>query len=278
MVCWLLKLESGRQFAVERMSHPNLSKEEIKYFPSALCTEAMSSFRESQLPNGFFPRFDTMQLPIPPHLFPITSSLGHHFCQESPWGFVFNITQDFNQLFSWLVMACKVRPWEPVCGSLSERAFRITRFHHSGHIELRTHCYLSTFQEKTEGHPSTKQSSRRQHQSFSSLPPILLIQGLGLKSLEPLAAAIRLERPRGQNHSQCAQQLRKMPTIDPVEQSKECRAVRFTSREVQEWFAQEAQSVNSPQSVTMPRRTGWRSTTLPSKSLSPEKPSLTTAI
>lgn len=113
------------------------------------------------------------------------------------------------------------------------RGFWITRFHRPGRTELRTHCYLCTFQ-KTEGHHSTTQSPRRQHQSLGSLPPIPLIQGSGLKSLEPLAAAIRLERPRGQNHSQCAQQLGKMPTIDPVEQSKEHRAVRFTSREVQE--------------------------------------------
>lgn len=66
MVCRLPKLESGRQFAVKCISPPNLIRKKVKCFPSTLCIETMSSFREIQLSNGFFPRLDTMQLPIPP--------------------------------------------------------------------------------------------------------------------------------------------------------------------------------------------------------------------
>lgn len=145
---------------------------------------------------------------------------------------------------------------------------RITRFHHPQHIELRTHDYLFIFLESPEGHPSTQQNPKRQHLSwaFRSLPSISLTQGPCLKSLDPLAA-ILLEKPRGQNHSLCAQLLGKTPTMGPLKQGKERRAVSLTPREVQKRFDQEARSVISPQKAAMTHRTGWSSTmSLPSKS------------
>lgn len=135
--------------------------------------------------------------------------------------------------------------------------------------------------EGPEGHPSTQPSPRRRRQTWvsCSLPPVPLFQGSGLKSLDPLAAAIRLERPRGQNHSQCAPPSGKTPTTGALRQGKERGAKSFTWREVQKRLGQEAQSVSGPQKVTMTRRTGWRSTTtLPSKSLSPEEQSQARAI
>lgn len=95
--CQLLKLESERQFAVECLLHPNLIREKVKSFASILCTEAMSSFREMQLPSGFFSGSDTMHLPMPPPLHHnVVNWVGHCFFWESPESYAFDSTWGFN--------------------------------------------------------------------------------------------------------------------------------------------------------------------------------------
>lgn len=184
-------------------------------------------------------------------------------------------------MLTWLVTIWKVRPWEPVYGSLSGRGFRKHQVPSPWAQRVKNpplFIYLPG-----EGLMGLLQPSKAQEGSTNpGLPAPFLpfhLSKAQVLSLAPLAATIRLKRPRGQNHSQCAQLSGNTPTIGPFKHSKECRAVSFTSREVQNRLGQEAQSVNSPQKVTRTRRTGWRSiTTLPSKSLLPEEQSRARAV